>query len=254
MIRLQQIISPTIALLIALSGSIQGQAQPLPSAPSNSNNSIDPIVFNAPPPPPTGRPGRRSDAGSRGCGTDEASGVAESQPLLALVPVQETATSAVVFGKTAEDRPTFWFYVPYHVGSTATFVLQDQDSNLVYESEVAMPQTAGILGLTLPETVTPLETGKPYHWFFKLYCRSVSPPDAFVDGWIQRETLPANLAQQIQTATIQQQVRLYAANGFWFEALTAAAKLHRTDPEDPVWVDLLTTVGLESVTEANVMP
>lgn len=240
MIRLKQTTSFTIALWIALSGSIQ--AQSVPQAPTHGNDSS---IFNAPPPPSTGRPGRRSDAGSRGCAGDEAS---TSEPtLLALVPTQEAAGSTVVFGKTAAERPTFWFYVPQRSSSTATFVLQDQEGNPVHESDVALPETAGILSVSLPATVAPLEPGKLYHWFFKLYCRSISPPDSFVDGWIQRESPTADLSRQLAAATGQQQVRLYAANGFWFDALTAAAGLQRTTSGDPVWAELLGSVGLEDV-------
>jgi hypothetical protein len=153
----------------------------------------------------------------------------------------------VVFGKTVAEYPTFWFYVPSRSSSTATFVLQDRDGNPIYQSDVALPKTAGILSLTLPATVAPLETGKPYHWFFKLYCRSVSPPDSFVDGWIQRESLTSDLAQQLKTATLQQRVRLYAANGFWFEALTTAAQLRRINSGELAWVELLKAIGLENV-------
>lgn len=153
----------------------------------------------------------------------------------------------MVFGKTAAEYPTFWFYVPQQASATATFVLQDQDGKPIYQSDVALPQTAGILSLTLPATVAPLSTGKRYHWFFKLYCRSISPPDSFVDGWIQRESLTSDLTQQLKTATPPHQVRLYAANGFWFEALTTAAELRRTNSGDTAWAELLKAIGLESV-------
>ncbi len=176
----------------------------------------------------------------------------EPLPLLALVPVQETAGSTVVFGQTAAEYPTFWFYVPYDASFTATFVLQDQEGNPVYESDVPLPQSAGIFSLTLPATATPLEPGQPYHWFFKLYCDGVSPPDFFVDGWIQRETLSPDLAQQLQAATPQDQVRLYAANGFWFDALTTVVNLHRIDPEDAAWTDLLDAVNLDHVANEEI--
>lgn len=239
-----------VIALAALSGSFQGQAQAIPAL-SNAN---DPIIFNAPPPPSTGRPGRRADAGSRGCSGDEMSNTSELT-LTALVPTQATASSTVVFGKTAAERPTFWFYVPYRSSSTATFVLQDQDGNPIYQSDVALPETAGILSVTLPATMAPLETGKLYHWFFKLYCRSISPPDSFVDGWIQRESLPSDLIQQLKTATPSQQVKLYASNGFWFEALGTAAELRRASSRDAGWAELLKAIGLESLgNEAIVTP
>ncbi len=39
---------------------------------------------------------------------------------------------------------------------------------------------------------------------------------------------------------------LYAINGIWYEALTAAAELRRTDPNDTNWTALLQAVGLDN--------
>lgn len=246
MIRLKQT-TLAIAILLTLSG-IQVQAQSVPAALTEANSSI---VFNDATPPSTGQPGRRSDAGSRGCGEGESASAAEPKPLLALVPVQKTAqatgTSTVAFGRTAAASPTFWFYLPHRSSLTATFVLQEQDGSPLYQSDVALPKTSGILSLKLPATIAPLIVGKRYHWFFKLYCRSISPPDSFVDGWIQREALPSDLVQKLKTATLPQQVRLYAANGFWFDALTTAAALRHTTASDSSWAELLKAIGLESV-------
>jgi Domain of Unknown Function (DUF928) len=253
MIRPKQLTQLAIAVLLSLA-NLQVQAQTVPTVLAGAN---EPIVFNNATPPSTGQPGRRSDAGSRGCGADASA--AASKPLLALVPVQKTAqntaASTVVFGKTAAAYPTFWFYVPQRSSLMLTFVLQDQDGKALYQADVAVPKTAGILSLTLPETAIPLEIGKRYHWFFKLYCRSISPPDSFVDGWIQREALTSDLTQKLKTATLLQQVRLYAANGFWFDALTTAAELRRTHTSDAAWAELLKAIGLESAaSEAIAIP
>ncbi len=250
MTQLKHLTPFAIALLVALPGSLSAQSMPVVLAQATA-----PIIFNNATPPSTGQPGRRSDAGSRGCGDGETTSASESKPLLALVPVQKTASTTVVFGKTAADHPTFWFYVPRRAGLTATFVLQDSDGNPVYQSDVALPKTAGVMSLQLPSTVVPLAAGKPYHWFFKLYCKSISPPDSFVDGWIQREAISPNLIQQLKTATLSQQVRLYAANGFWFDALTTAAELRRSNASDPAWAELLKAIALENVaTEAIATP
>ena len=161
----------------------------------------------------------------------------------------------MVFGKTAAGYPTFWFYVPHDALQTATFVLQDRQGSPVYESNVALSSTSGSISLTLPAVVPPLEPGEPYQYFFKLYCRSISPPDFFVSGWIQRELLTADLIQQLETATPQQKVRLYAANGFWFDALTKAAELRLANSEASAWTELLGAIGLEDLAaEAIVAP
>ena len=244
MIRLKQ---PTlaIAVLLTLLG-IPVQAQSIPTGLSANS----PIVFNDAIPPSTGQPGRRSDAGSRGCGEGETASASEPKPLLALVPVQKTAqtgSSMVVFGNTAAASPTFWFYLPHRSSLTAAFVLQDQDGSPLYQTNVALPKTAGIVSVKLPATIAPLAVGKRYHWFFKLYCRSISPPDSFVDGWIQREALTPDLTQKLKTATLSQQVRLYAANGFWFDALTTAAELRRVNSGDAAWAELLKAIGVENM-------
>lgn len=248
MIQLKQQTQFTLAFLISLS-CLPGSAQSMPIVLSQAN---DPIVFNASQPPSTGRPGRRADAGSRGCGVDESTNAAEAKPLLALVPAQKTAKATVVFGKTAAERPTFWFYVPYRSPATASFVLQDQSGTTVYESNVVLSQKPGMVSLTLPAAIAPLAPGKLYQWFFKLYCRPSAPPDSFVDGWIQRESLPADLSQKLKTATLPQQVRLYAANGFWFDALATAAKLRQIKGEDSTWTQLLKAIALESVANETI--
>jgi Domain of Unknown Function (DUF928) len=194
-------------------------------------------------PPSTGVPGRRSDAGSRGCGDSDL----VAKPLMALVPIQKTATAPVVFGKTAAAHPTFWFYLPHRSPFTAKFVLQDQEGNSIYQSDVALPTDTNILSLTLPETVAPLATGKQYQWFFKLYCQSVSPPESFVNGWIQREAIPSDLIQRLNTASPQQQVQLYAKRGFWHESLDIAATLHQKNVTDTAWGELLRSIGLAEI-------
>jgi hypothetical protein len=206
-----------------------------------------PVVFNAATPPSTGQPGRRSDAGSRGCGEGEPANSMESS-LLALVPVVKAGKAAIVYGKTAAAHPTVWFYSPVRPGVTAQFVLQDDSGNSLYQTTVALPKT-GIVAVPLPSTLPPLVTGQRYRWFFKRYCRTASPPESFVDGWIERQAPAPNLSQTLQTASPAQQVRLYAAQGFWFDALTAAAELRHRNPNDRDWAKLLRAIDLESVAD-----
>jgi Domain of Unknown Function (DUF928) len=201
-------------------------------------------------PPSTGVPGRRADAGSRGCGDSDP----VTKPLTALVPIQKTATTTVVVGKTAASHPTFWFYLPHRAPFTAKFVLQDQAGNALYQSDVDLPTNTNILTVTLPETVAPLATGQQYQWFFKLYCQSVSPPESFVNGWIQREAMPSDLTQRLKTASPQQQIQLYAKRGFWHESLATAAELQQQNLGDAAWGELLRSIGLETIAAEAIAP
>lgn len=253
MLLLKQTHLSTLTILLILSIGLQEQAQTM-TTDNNANEKSETIMFNAPEPPTTGQPGHRSDAGSRSCGAGESFSIANTTTanavtLLALVPTQKIANSTVVYGKTASEHPTFWFYAPYSPSSTAIFVLQDRDGNLIHETSVLLSQTTNIINLTLPMTVPSLEAGQPYHWFLKLYCDANSSPSSFVDGWIQYEPLLPEQAQQIQTANLQQQAQIYAADGFWFDALAIAAKLRDTQSDASAWVNLLDAIGLEAIAD-----
>ena len=204
-----------------------------------------PVNFLAPPPPPDiGEPGQRSEAGSRGCENIDKPLTSDHKRLKALVPVY--SNSDLVLGTTIAEYPTFWFYVPYKPPFSGKFVLQDKDRKLVYQTNVTLPQTPGVVSLSLSRVVAPLEIGKRYHWFLKIYCKAQQPP-AFVEGWIQRNSLNPVLKSQLEKATPRERAALYAANGIWFEALSTAGVLRRRDPKDTSWAALLRAVGLNDL-------
>lgn len=222
----------------------------LPNARSSGSN-LSPIVTKLPhfktlyayrPPAPPRRvssPGRRSDGGSRtGCAGNL------GKPLVALVPVYEPQKSELVYGVTTLAHPTFWFYLPYQAATNGTFQLRDENKKTIYETQLALPKTPGVIRFTLPDSAPALEVGKPYHWYFKASCETATD---FVDGWIQRNSLSANLQKQLEQVTLQERSRLYSDNGIWFEALTTAAELKRADPKNQEWATLLKAVGLESI-------
>lgn len=202
-------------------------------------------VFVAPPPPPDiGEPGQRSEAGSRGCGV-------VNKQLTALVPVY--SNSQLVFGTTIAEYPTVWFYIPYQQQFPAKFVLEEKEGKLVYQTDIRLPQSPGVISLSLPKTIPPLSIGKQYHWYLQIYCKEQSPP-AFAEGWIQRNTLSPALKSQLEKATPRDRVTLYATNGIWFDALKTSGELHRRDPKDTSWTALLQTVGLNELATEPIAP
>ena len=216
-------------------------------------------VFVTPKPPGGLSPisGRRGGMGSRNdCPAVET-------PLTALVPVQErvatskqtnTSTLVDVWGLTISERPTFWFYVPY-TNMNAEFVLQDSEENEIYKNQnIALTAKSGVIGISLPSTVTPLQVGKTYRWFLKIRCnqqQTTSVP-IYVEGDIQRVNLNPILEQQLQEATdSRQKIAIYAANGIWFDALTALGQLRLTNSHDGFlaadWQSLLQSIKLENI-------
>lgn len=249
-----QKIKLTLSISCAVFSCMQVQAQPVDSLVFGQNPTLSlskkldgALIFAAPPPPPDiGEPGQRSEAGSRGCenADKQLPTGTQKQLLTALVPVY--SDSELVLGKTISTNPTFWFYVPARSPSPAKFVLREKNGKLVYQTNIILSQSAGVISLPLPKTVAPLEVGKQYRWFLKIYCRSQEPP-AFVEGWIQRISLNPVLKSQLEKATPRDRVALYATNGIWFEALNTAGVLHRRNPNDISWVELLRGVGLNEL-------
>jgi hypothetical protein len=202
------------------------------------------LVFAAPPPPPDiGEPGRRAEAGSR------SPSCRKEKQLTALVPID--SNSELVFGLTSVSHPSFWFYVPYQPPFTGQFVLRTKKGDLVYSTDVTLPQTPKIINLSVPSTVTPLQVNKQYRWFFKIYNDS-QQLCTFVEGWIQRNSLNSGLKTQLEKATLLQRIALYANNGIWFDALNTAAELRRSNPQDSSWAVLLQAVGLNILVNESI--
>lgn len=221
----------------------QSEIQQLTPIYSQQSNPL--LVFNEPPEPPVeGEPGGRVSGGKRGpCQlTEKHLNSAEDKLLTALVPMY--SGSDLVLGYTTKEHPTFWFYVPEAHPFSAEFMLQDEAEQTIYQTPIQLSATPGVVSVSLPPTIA-LEVGKRYQWFFSINCEQETT--AFVHGWVQRGVLNQALKSQLEKASLKQRIALYAANGFWYEALTASAELRRTEPSSNDWSTLLKAVHLEEL-------
>ncbi|MCU0535118.1 MAG: DUF928 domain-containing protein [Hydrococcus sp. Prado102] len=175
-------------------------------------------------PPNDGAPGDRQDAGSRpGCPQF-------AKPFTALVP-------ATNLGVTVAERPTFWLYVPYSSGSITLSLKDEQTKKTVYQNTFEVNGKPGIMGFALPSDAPSLEVGKKYRWKFDLFCNPQSKADFFsVNGVILRQSIPVATMNQLKDASPTEQANLYAANGIWYETLTALAELRRDRPQDKIFL------------------
>ena len=215
----------------------------------------------APPKRPSGLTpisGRRAGMGSRGnC-------PAVKTALTALVPFEpqknarrNTVQSGIgtVGGLTTSERPKFWFYVPYTQQnlnqSNAEFILKDSNKKNVYEQkQVALPSKPGVISITLPNSVKPLEVGENYHWYFKVRCdeRTTSVP-IFVEGEIQRIPLNSEVAEQLKAANDpKEKIKIYAKENLWFDALNMLAQKRQSSSQNvsiqKEWQTLLQNIKL----------
>lgn len=197
-----------------------------------------------------GAPGNREAAATR---DPSCPNVEDKPPLTALIP-------ATNVGLTTNDRPTFWFYVPYPptLQRPVEFVLYGKNDEEVYKTTFQLQGTPGIVSLNLPETLPPLESGKRYSWRFSFLCNLAKPDEIrSVKGWVKRDTPNPKLQRQLEAATPRDRIALYAANGFWYDTLSAIAQLIRTYPQDSAlsadWASVLQSVGLDEITSAPIV-
>lgn len=239
------------------------QSSPTPTSPKKPPRKKPTRPVFVPPKAPSGLTpisGRRAGMGSRNnC-------PAVPIPLTALVPFRgeqtvskQTGKSSigVVGGLTTSERPTFWFYVPYtqKANLSAEFSLQDSTGMDVYRKAIALPPKPGVISVSLPNTVKPLEVGKRLRWYFKVRCQqqTASLP-VYVEGDIQRINLDSKVTEQLKAAIDEQQkIAIYAKSGIWFDALNMLAKLRQTSGDASVvedWQTLLQSVNLDNIANA----
>ncbi|MCT7964094.1 DUF928 domain-containing protein [Laspinema sp. D1] len=240
---------------------MQGESNPL----FGSLKNIDPLIFNeAEWEKDDGPPGRREDPGRRGgdeniCERPSANGASneiEELPLIVIAPPS-------VRGLTVEERPTLWFYIPFEFTEklSAEFSLSlwedKKEGRRIHEQMISLTGTPGIVSVSLPPTVEPLEEGKEYRFVFTIVCNPNSRvEDVFVNGFVRRTTLDPSLQSQLAAATPLERTALYAQAGIWHETLTSLADyLRRTN--DPSAASLLTalleSVGLSDISRKSVI-
>ncbi|MHC5937858.1 DUF928 domain-containing protein [Nostoc sp.] len=212
-------------------------------------------TFNQPSLPPGPPPGGRVRGGAKRSGEGSGGCKPTKLDLTALVPFSKQADSVInVWGQTTLERPSWFFYVPYtkDLPYAVEFVLQDQDSNKIYQKAIALPDKPGVIRVSLPTTAPALAVDKQYHWFFTINCdKEENSPPAFVEGVIQRVELnPATLKELRMTEPLKRYA-IYAQKGIWYEALTILAQLRQKNPQDAAlqaeWRNLLSSIHLDDI-------
>lgn len=174
--------------------------------------------------------------------------------LTAMTPITSSGKSALV--ETVSANPSFFVYLPQTSAESAEFILQDtQSQSALYQKTVKLTKSGGVVRVALPkDNGLALEVGHQYHWSFTLLC---DPEDAssnlFVEGIIQRVEPSSGFVTQVAAAQPIDQLSLYAANGYWFEALDGLAQLRQQQPQDSGllqdWTDLLAAVKLDMMAQ-----
>lgn len=202
------------------------------------------------PPSDLGLPGPREGAGTRGC-------VFGNPGSLTLLMPESNV------GWTTAAYPQFHWYTPLNVASFVEFTLYaanpedgESDRTQVYQSRFTVSGDAGIASLQLPTDsgLPPLAVGQLYYWQVAIFCNANSESgDLKAGGWVERQEADATLEAALGDASETDIPDLYAANGYWFDAVDSLIALRQDHPEDEAvqaqWMDLLDSVGLASFAE-----
>jgi Domain of Unknown Function (DUF928) len=202
-------------------------------------------------PPDRGTPPTKEGTGSRGnCLFKQ-----NKPPLTRLVGGAQSKL-------TLKHHPTLWIYIPYtnQDSPNGEFSLQDENSE-VYKTSFKLPDTPGIISISLPSTVKPLEAGKTYRWYVDIACPSASGSKTSpisLTGIVQMA--PNSIIEnELKTATAIERIEIYIQNGIFIDAVTELAQ-HRLDhPQNPtfkqMWVELLSQpdIGLGNIAQEPII-
>jgi Domain of Unknown Function (DUF928) len=231
----------TLSLAIALELFI---GSPLATRAQNTLSPIQEVAINWTP-PNRGTPANTEGAGTRDQATCTANEATPNPPLTALMPINSLAL-------TVAERPTFFVYIPATSAPTAELVIKDENEENIYTANITIPGKPGIVSISLPETVKPLEPGKKYRWYFDLVCNSGKR--IFLDRLMVERVEPSlDLQRQLQQASLSDRPDVYARNGLWYDTLMALAQMRRSTANNATltadWKQLLESAGLKEIAD-----
>jgi len=189
-------------------------------------------------PPDKGAPGSTAGGATRGNCTQK------ENRLISLIPKKQV-------GLTFNERPTFYWHISDSDVRKGAFMLIDDKEDVVYETDVTLPQKPGIFALTLPPEVSGLKVNKQYNWFLEVNCNSQTDEMVTVEGWVERIKPSLAVRMKLNKLEPKHRSKVYADAGIWHEAINNVAQQRCKAPDDSTtmlyWSQLLTSVGLNEV-------
>ena len=155
-------------------------------------------------------------------------------------------------GTTTAAHPTFLAYLPQTMAKQVFLSLEDEDNNYFYHTIFELPEEAGIVSFSIPETAPVLEPDKYYKVSLAMICGEIlDPDDLVIEGWIKRITSDMLTESPPSQATPFELGAWYARNGIWFDAVQVLADLYIAEPDNldaiAAWEELLQSVDLDTM-------
>ncbi|MEO1391630.1 MAG: DUF928 domain-containing protein [Cyanobacteria bacterium J06634_5] len=236
----------TTGLLLAAFAVSACNSGVLQDTENESSPSSQTVAWNQYQPPNRGAPGRTQDAGSR--------------PLCPKVEKPFTALSpSTNWGETLEAHPTVWLYIPENTHSVRLILRDEPTQTEIYRTTFPLTAQKGIGRFSLPAEAPPLDPNRLYNWQFDLICDAENSSRFRVSGIVVRREPSEALKTQLQAALPPARVNLLAAEGLWFDAVTALAQQRLASPQESTlqtgWESLLhhADVGLNQFSGEDVL-
>ena len=190
-------------------------------------------------------PGRRTGAPeSTSDGASRSGFIPKKDSLISLMPKKQVWL-------TFDERPTFYWHISEIDATEATFLLIDENEDLVYEKDITLPQKPGYFAFTLPAEAPGLKVDKQYRWFLEVSNSSRIDDIVTVEGWVKRTKPSLAVQMKLNQLEPKHRSKVYADAGIWHNAIDNVAQQRCIAPNDSTtmlyWNQLLTSVGLNKI-------
>ena len=196
------------------------------------------LVSKLPEPPSTPPPDNKTTPGG-GLNPLRMSCNSQDKKLRALIPEKNPVL-------TTSNHPTLLFYLPDNPSDVleGEFWLnsRDEKQRIYRKTKFKLSQIPGIIRISFEEDI-PLEKGKYYHWYLKIYCNDETKDQADLDvnGWLKR----------VQPTPERQDKIKSGSPDIWYDSLAKIATKLSNFPQDILlkenWRKLLKLIEAENL-------
>lgn len=165
-------------------------------------------------PPTKPRTQTRKSGGTRGRCIDS------DNRIVLIVPENQKSLSPVP--RTTLSHPTFFWHIAQKTPLPVKFTLVEP-GRTIYTKELNLDKS-GLVGLTLPETVPPLEIGKEYRWTVSVICSRQNPSqNPYTQTWVKRVSLSSMVETEEKLGC-----HTYEKAEIWYDALACHLESNST--------------------------
>lgn len=238
------VVAVSISMLTGLgAGSASSQQKPAaaqPQTPPRTDSQTATAAGTAPiyKPPPRGAPGGRVGGGTRGTGR-------ETFVLSVLAPADT--------GLTTSQQPTLYWFISTSTSSPVELTVTDpRATQPLLETRIPGPVVPGVHRIRLADHGIRLAPGVPYRWFVAVVPDAGRRSrDVLAGGTIEFTEPPADVKTTLSGAQKAERPAIYAASGFWYDAVAAISELIEASPENATLkthrASLMAQVGLPGI-------